>query len=70
MREKKSGSARVPRAGFGALAETHFSFDSDRGGDLETVKKVREPETGSPARGTRALPRIVTAPLLRSAEGG
>ena len=27
-------------------AETHFSFDSDRGEDLEAVGKVREPETG------------------------
>jgi len=45
------GSARVPRVGFGVSPKQSFP-------DNLIPRKVRESETLSPTRGTRALPRI------------
>ena len=46
------GSARVPPAGFGVSPKRSFPDDL-------ISSKVRESETLSPTRGTRALPRAL-----------
>jgi hypothetical protein len=52
LTRQRSGSARVSRAGFGVSPKQSFPDDVIPG-------KIRESETLSPTRGTRALPRAL-----------
>jgi hypothetical protein len=49
------GSARVSRAGFG-VAPKQSSFGGLPSAEAKILEKVREAETASPTRETRALP--------------
>jgi hypothetical protein len=51
------GAHAPSRAGFGAPAETDFRFSFFEGPVSRSNEKVREGETPSPARKTRALPK-------------
>src|SRR5438128_635659 len=60
---KSLGSARVSRAGFGVSPKRTF-LRMRIAGEGSRLRKVRDRGTQSPARETRALPRVVVAALL------